>query len=226
MPTDKEYSGWVCSYYNDLNALMRDIQIGDVLSWPYVNKETPQHWSMVTGINRNARSYASLECNAIEAPCAIVRMTRAINLRSNYTLYRYYGKLKAVPKNENAKIYAITAGNNGVYRKDVKGTLSITCDGDLSKFIRLFVDDNEVSGMDYTLSSGSTVVTFNEGYLDTLSDGKHTVTFSYSDGEANATLWIGVKLPKTGDDFNLLLYAGTMLAAAAIILLVRKTAKA
>lgn len=45
------------------------------------------------------------------------------------------------------------------------GTLSITCDGALDKLTGIYVDGKLVDAANYTLQSGSTILTFNASYL-------------------------------------------------------------
>ena len=57
----------------------------------------------------------------------------------------------------------------------------------------------------YTAVSGSTIVTLKKSYLDTLSKGSHTLSFMYTDGNANATLTINKpNNPNTSD--NIMIY--------------------
>ena len=53
--------------------------------------------------------------------------------------------------------------------------LSFRGDGDYDKFLRVDVDRSPVAKTDYTVSSGSTIITFTPEYLATLSNGSHTI---------------------------------------------------
>ena len=61
--------------------------------------------------------------------------------------------------------YTITAGAGGTHELSIDGTLSITCDGALDKLTGIYVDDKLVDAANYTLQSGSTILTFNASYL-------------------------------------------------------------
>ena len=61
--------------------------------------------------------------------------------------------------------YTITAGAGGTHELSTDGTLSITCDGALDKLTGIYVDDKLVDAANYTLQSGSTILTFNASYL-------------------------------------------------------------
>ena len=68
--------------------------------------------------------------------------------------------------------------------------LIMKSDGDLSKLVELRVDNNKISADNYLLESGSTIATLKAEYLDTLSVGKHTLTFVYNDGEVSTNFII------------------------------------
>ena len=84
----------------------------------------------------------------------------------------------------------IIAGDNQIYNKASGSDVTITCNGDFVKFTGIKVDGSVVDSSNYTAVSGSTVLTLKASYLDTLTAGSHTVTFVYTDGEANANLTI------------------------------------
>ena len=86
--------------------------------------------------------------------------------------------------------YTITAGAGGTYELSTDGTLTITCDGALDKLTGIYVDDKLVDAANYTLRSGSTILTFKASYLNTLSVGTYKVKFQYSDESAETTFVI------------------------------------
>lgn len=86
--------------------------------------------------------------------------------------------------------YTITAGAGGTHELSTDGTLTITCDGALDKLTGIYVDDKFVDAANYTLKSGSTIITFKADYLNTLSVGTHKVKFQYSDGSTETTFVI------------------------------------
>ena len=52
------------------------------------------------------------------------------------------------------------------------------------RFTGIKVDGKDVDHSNYTAKSGSTIISLNAGYLNTLSVGTHTLTVLYTDGEA------------------------------------------
>ena len=84
----------------------------------------------------------------------------------------------------------IIAGDNQIYNKASGSDVTITCNGDFAKFTGIKVDGSVVDSSNYTAVSGSTVLTLKASYLGTLTDGSHTITFVYTDGESNANLTV------------------------------------
>ena len=96
------------------------------------------------------------------------------------------------------------------------GTMEFTANGLFAKFTGVKVDGNELKEADYTAAAGSTIVTLKKEFLDTLTNGKHSITICFNDGEAVGSFT--VELPgnaATGDTSN-----PTLLIALAAVSLV------
>ncbi|MDR2109533.1 MAG: hypothetical protein LBP28_08785, partial [Coriobacteriales bacterium] len=124
---------------------------------------------------------------------------------------------------------------------DGSGVARVRVDADREKFVRLVLDDHVVSTSGYTVTSGSTILTLSEDYLNTLSPGSYDFYAEFTDGSAGPlTLTIegdggnggnggggngggsAGKAPQTGDDAaaivsfaTLLLVTGSALLAVA-----------
>lgn len=99
--------------------------------------------------------------------------------------------------------YTITVGDGSTHTADDSGNITITCNGPLEDLVSISVDGKVIDSSNYTLESGSTILTLKASYLNTLSAGNHTVTFTYKNGKT-ATATITIKeaaktSPKTGD---------------------------
>ena len=84
--------------------------------------------------------------------------------------------------------YSFTQGANSTW--DGESDLTLAVNQNLSKFRSLEIDDTTVNSSNYTLASGSTILTLSSTYLSTLSSGEHEVVFNYTDGIATTTLTI------------------------------------
>lgn len=104
--------------------------------------------------------------------------------------YTEIGVILTTPKKSEHIEYKILEGENQTYTISKGNNLTIKANGDLSKFIELKVDNVTVDPSNYSLISGSTVITLKNTYLDTLSEGEHSLTFVYSDGNATTKLKI------------------------------------
>lgn len=85
--------------------------------------------------------------------------------------------------------YHITEGANQTVVAG-SGPVRIVCDGPVDKFAYLLIDGNEVDKANYTMESGSTIITLTKEYVANLANGDHAVQFQYTDGYAFTTLKI------------------------------------
>lgn len=112
----------------------------------------------------------------------------------------------------------ITAGANGTWQKGTNDGLSFTSNAAFTDFQKVQVDGNDLDPANYTVKEGSTIVTLKAEYLGTLSVGKHTLAIVSETGTATTEFTIKAAADssaQTGDDFNIALYAGLAILAAA-----------
>ena len=145
---------------------------------------------------------------------------------ADLTLYAKWTEIK----------YTVSAGANGYYTLKSNKTVSITVkrseadDTCLNHFSSVEIDGKTLTkDTDYTVKSGSTVVSFKPETLEKLAKGGHTVTVSFDDGKAETKLTIYAEghSPKTGDENNLALWGAlaavcVLGAAGGLILLTKK----
>ena len=108
---------------------------------------------------------------------------------------------------EKSPAYTVTAGADGKWYQKSGKTLSFTASGEYSKFVGVSVDGKRLADSAYTAKSGSTVVTLKNSYLNTLKQGKHTLTVHFEDGKAETAFQVlaakdGTN-PTTGDTVHL-----------------------
>ncbi|MBQ8981973.1 MAG: hypothetical protein IJ079_00140 [Lachnospiraceae bacterium] len=80
--------------------------------------------------------------------------------------------------------YQITTGKDSSHTVGASEDLTITCSGALEDLASVSVDGSAIGEENYTLTSGSTILTLKAAYLNSLSAGKHTVAFAYKDGQS------------------------------------------
>lgn len=78
----------------------------------------------------------------------------------------------------------ITTGANGTWQKGTKDGLSFTSNAAFADFQKVSVDGKDLDASSYTVEEGSTIVTLQSSYLDTLSVGKHTLAIVSDTGTA------------------------------------------
>ena len=86
-----------------------------------------------------------------------------------------------------AVTYEVIDGNDEEVSVDAGSDLTVTASGEVEDFAGLYVDGDLVDEDNYTLTSGSTIVTLKASYLATLEAGTHTLTFLYNDGGTAST---------------------------------------
>ena len=84
----------------------------------------------------------------------------------------------------------IIAGANGSWQKSGTDGLSFTSNAAFADFIKVQVDGKDLDASNYTVKEGSTIVTLNAAYLNTLSVGKHTLSVVSANGTATTEFTI------------------------------------
>lgn len=126
------------------------------------------------------------------------------------TLDRNTLKLTNITANMNIKVvvekivYEVIDGAEQTYTiaKDTEARFRINADYSLFNK-KVYVDDILVDDANYTSESGSTIITFNKSYVDTLSVGEHTLRVAFTDGgEATAKFTVAKKAEENNNNEN------------------------
>lgn len=132
-----------------------------------------------------------------------------------YTRCKYEFTFQYVKEEVSPKEYKFTEGTNQIYTIDESKNAIFRIDADFSLFDgKLYIDGILVDVKNYKAESGSTVITLNKEYVDTLSIGEHTIKVEFGDG-GSATTKFEVKAkqvntektedinnPQTGDNIG------------------------
>ena len=94
-------------------------------------------------------------------------------------------------------VYSIIDGANSSWTQNTDGTLAIRGNGEFTKFQRVKVDGTVIDASNYTVTEGSTIITFKADYLKTLSEGSHTFELVWTDGSASTSFTV---VKNTSDD--------------------------
>lgn len=91
------------------------------------------------------------------------------------------------------KKYKVIEGADVTYTINKDGNLIMRADSKYKNFKGIEIDGKTVDSKNYTAWSGSTYVKFKKDFVNTLSVGKHTVKFKFTDGYATTSLTIAKK---------------------------------
>lgn len=93
--------------------------------------------------------------------------------------------------------YTIEEGANQTYTIDSNVDVIIKASGDKANLTSIKVDGTVLDKANYDVVNGSTILTLKASYLNTLSEGDHSVEFVYNDGSVKTNLKV-VKNSSTG----------------------------
>lgn len=153
---------------------------------------------------------ASAEGQPFAADCAMTLNGRAVDSR-NVSVGRegktiFATALKTLKLNgaetPETPEYRITAGANGIWTKGSEDGLTFRANGALDKFAGIQVDGKTLDSDAYTADSGSTVVTLEPTYLETLTEGKHHLTVLYTDGQCGTSFIVQAAEDDPTEDAN------------------------
>ncbi len=115
--------------------------------------------------------------------------------------------------------YDILDGAGSSWTQNTDGSLAIRGSGEISKFREVKVDGVTVDPVNYTVTEGSTIITFKPEYLKSLSAGKHSFELVWTDGTAATNFTVAenadqsAKSPKTGEDFSMALCTALLMVS-------------
>ena len=117
--------------------------------------------------------------------------------------------------------YNILDGAGSSWTQNTDGSLAIRGSGEISKFREVKVDGVTVDPVNYTVTEGSTIITFKPEYLKSLSAGNHSFELVWTDGTAATNFTVAentdqsAKSPKTGEDFSMALCTALLMISCA-----------
>ena len=117
--------------------------------------------------------------------------------------------------------YNILDGAGSSWTQNTDGSLAIRGSGEISKFREVKVDGVTVDPVNYTVTEGSTIITFKPEYLKSLSAGNHSFELVWTDGTAATNFTVAenadqsAKSPKTGEDFSMALCTVLLMVSCA-----------
>ena len=115
----------------------------------------------------------------------------------NYDTKYVYSEFTATGSKPSDEGVKITDGNDATYKPGSNESLTFRGSGELADFQYVKVDGSEVDPKNYDKSKGSTIIKFKPEYLNTLSNGSHTIEMFWNingaEKSAAASFYIGEK---------------------------------
>ena len=134
------------------------------------------------------KTYSGYEYVSAENQSGTVNQDRTVTFK--------YKATTATTKTVTNSKYSIIEGANQKVASNV-GTVVIKCDGPIEKIVAIKVDGVTLAQNQFTVQSGSTILTLTASYVASLSAGDHIVRFEYTDGWAETVLTITGKTTTT-----------------------------
>jgi len=202
-----EFQGLAIDYYYPMvDAELSegyDIQAGYTVSIPLENYEgttlsgtltipLPQGYDGATARIKGGASASSYTATTVTFP---LTLDVSGNTAEAFELLIEYKEAQE-PVVPDAPV--IIKGANGTWQKGGKDGLSFTSNAAFADFIKVQVDGKDLDASNYTVKEGSTIVTLNAAYLNTLSVGKHTLSIVSANGTATTEFTI-TAAPTGGD---------------------------
>lgn len=153
--------------------------------------------------------------------------------------FAIYAKVKATNQSDDNKkdeenTYEVIKGKEQEFNKKSGEALEFQIAADYSLFEdggKVFVDGDEVDNKFYKSKAGSTIITFEDEYVDTLSNGEHTLKVAFNNGEEVTTTFTileesesdeASKSVKAGDNLGMFVMIAVIAVMGSVIVKIGK----
>lgn len=144
-----------------------------------------------------------------------------------YTRCKYEFTFKYVNNGNTSKEYEFLEGENQKYTLNKDSNMTFRIDANYSLFDKVYIDNELVDLSNYKVTEGSTIITFNNGFVSKLSVGKHSLKVMFSNGEASTEFSVVkevVENPKTIDNIEKYIAIGivAVIGIVGCVLIIKK----
>ena len=144
-----------------------------------------------------------------------------------YTRCKYEFTFKYVNNGNTSKEYEFLEGENQKYTLNKDSNMTFRIDANYSLFDKVYIDNELVDIINYKVTEGSTIITFNKEFVSKLSVGKHTLKVMFSNGEASTEFSVVkevVENPKTIDNIEKYIAIGivAVIGVVGCVLIIKK----
>ena len=134
----------------------------------------------------------------------------------------FYAKIKSTENDNDSKVLD---GANQTYSTNSTDKLTFRFDIPFNEFKesgKVYMDGKLVDPKNYTISDGSTIVTFNPSYTSNLTNGNHTIRVTSNNNDISTDFKV-ISNPKTGD--NILTYVFLIITSITGLIITTKKTK-
>ena len=160
----------------------------------------------ISGINKSVMNDGQ-EMDIGAAPDLVLKDSNDDDSSVLYDFDKINAFLDEFYKTDEETVYEFLEGANQVFSTENEAIFRINADYSLFENAgKVYVDDELISSDNYTSESGSTIITFNKDYMNSLSEGEHTLKVAFNNGGSATTKFTVAKAdettnnPKTGDN--------------------------
>ena len=111
-----------------------------------------------------------------------ITKTGSLNIGDTTITIEYGGITSNIDITVKETVYTILEGENEKFIKNHDKDISVRINADVTLFQKVCMDGTEIDRSNYVVTSGSTIITLKQSYLNKLSIGSHTMKTIFTDG--------------------------------------------
>ncbi len=111
-----------------------------------------------------------------------ITKTESLKVGDTTIIIEYGGFTSNIDITVKETVYTVLEGENEKFIKNHDKDISVRIDADVTLFQKVYMDDKEVDRSNYVVTTGSTIITLKQSYLNELAIGSHTMKTIFTDG--------------------------------------------
>lgn len=111
-----------------------------------------------------------------------ITKTESLKIGDTTITIEYEGITSNIDITVKEIVYTVLEGENEKFIKNHDKDISVRINADVTLFQKVCIDGNEIDRSNYVVTSGSTIITLKQSYLNKLSIGSHTMKTIFTDG--------------------------------------------
>lgn len=111
-----------------------------------------------------------------------ITKTESLKIGDTTITIEYEGITSNIDITVKEIVYTVLEGENEKFIKNHDKDISVRINADVTLFQKVCIDGKEIDRSNYVVTSGSTIITLKQSYLNKLSIGSHTMKTIFADG--------------------------------------------